>query len=69
MPISRGKDSGRKYMISVCDTLSYDDYPVYCDSLEEVREKAKGCTFENMQSINEVIDLATGNAIIWRKND
>lgn len=65
--VSRGKTDGRKYMISVCDTFDYDDYPVYCDTLEEVRGHAKTCTFENMQRINEVIDLATGDAINWRK--
>lgn len=46
--ILRGKRDKRKYMISVCDTFSYDDYPVYCDNLEELADIRKRFTFESM---------------------
>lgn len=53
----QGRNQGAKYMISVCDTFSYDDYPVYVmpgESLEERKRKYDG---NNMQRINEVVEL------------
>lgn len=47
------------HIISVCDTFSYDDYPVFCTGETELAEKKK--KYENganMQRINEVIIVA-----------
>lgn len=47
-----------KYIISVCDTFDYDDYPVYCKDKEECDLKYdKIRNGGNMQTINEVIDV------------
>jgi hypothetical protein len=53
----RGREQGAKYMISVCDTFDYDDYPVFVmseDNLEDIKRKYDGI---NMQRINEVVEL------------
>ena len=63
--ISRGKERGHKYMISVCDTFDYDDYPIYCDSLEELKDECDKHDGKNMQRINEVIYLSTEKEINW----
>jgi hypothetical protein len=52
-----GVAKGAKYLISVCDTFDYDDYPVYVmpnDNLEEKKSEFDGV---NMQRINEVVTL------------
>ena len=46
-----------KYIISVCDTFDYDDYPVYCKTLEDVKDKYSKYDNNNMQRINEVIRI------------
>jgi len=43
------------YIISVCDTFDYDDYPVYCKDEEELKEKSNYYENANMQKINEII--------------
>jgi hypothetical protein len=53
----RGKEMGASYIISVCDSFDYDDYPVYVMPGENLEEKKKGYDGTNMQRINEVITL------------
>lgn len=52
--VKEAKEKGCKYIISVCDTFSYDDYPVYIHSEEDL-ETAKIKYSQNMQRINEII--------------
>lgn len=50
-------EMGSRYIVSVCDTFSYEDYPVFCkddEELKKVKEKYEG---KNMQRINEIIVL------------
>lgn len=54
--IKTARANGAKYIISVCDTFDWDDYPVYVmpnENLEEKKQEYRG----NMQKINEVIML------------
>lgn len=53
-----GIKNSQKYMIVVCDTYDYEDYPVYADSDSEYEEKQKKYTINNMQTIMEVYDLS-----------
>ena len=59
--INRWFDNGvtyhRDFMIVMCDTYEYDNYPVYCsaDEFDEVYEKKKS---KPMQSVQEVYDLS-----------
>jgi hypothetical protein len=43
------------YIISVCDTFDYDDYPVYCKTFDELHEKYHEYSGKSMQKINEII--------------
>ncbi len=49
-----GVRSGHRYMVVLCDTFDYYDYPVYCDE-----EKARKTLAEpgSMQRVMEVYDL------------
>ena len=53
--IETAKENGSRFIISVCDTFDYDDYPVYCENTEELMEKYPEFDGVNMQRINEVI--------------
>lgn len=54
--ISTAKENGFMYIISVCDTFDWDDYPVYCLNRGElIKVLPKYNT--NMQRINEIIEI------------
>lgn len=55
--IETGKKKGASYLIVVCDTFSYEDYPVYVKPEEDL-EKLKSKYSQNMQRIMEIIDLS-----------
>lgn len=54
-------DSGAErkavYMIVVCDSFDYEDYPVYLMPNDDFYEKHDSIKEENMQRIMEVYDL------------
>ncbi len=52
----RCKSEGAAYMIVVCDTFDYEDYPVSCANEKEAREKKAHCS-GNMQRVMEIYDL------------
>lgn len=52
-----GKKQGAPHMIVVCDTFDYNDYPVYVESGEDVREEYKKFNGPNMQQVMEVYSL------------
>lgn len=53
----RGVKNGQRYMIVVCDTFDYDDYPVFC-TVEEFKKSYQDHNDQNMQRIMEVYDLS-----------
>lgn len=55
--IAQAKERKAKYIISVCDTFDWDDYPVYCKDEEELQEKKTYYSNLSMQRINEVITI------------
>jgi len=55
--LSEAKKQKAKYIISVCDTFDYDDYPVYCKDKKELDKKRKHYDDKNMQRINEIIEV------------
>lgn len=55
--IKTAKERGAKYIISVCDTFDYDDYPVYVMPEENLEERKKDFNGVNMQRINEIITI------------
>lgn len=55
--IDTAKQRGYKYIISVCDTFDYDDYPVYIKDLNELKDRMDDYDGVNMQKINEIIRI------------
>ena len=55
--INTAKEKGCKYIISVCDTWDYDDYPVFCEDLNKLIMKVDDYDGINMQKINEIIRI------------
>lgn len=47
------EESGSRYMVIICDTFDYEDYPVFCDA-EECQEKIDNPG--TMQRVMEVYD-------------
>ena len=61
--IATGRKSDAAYLLVVCDTFSYEDYPVYVPqgrSLDAVRKRYDGV---NMQRILQVVDLSSSTNI------
>ena len=55
--LSDGKLRGASHLIVVCDTFDYEDYPVYVNSNQNVREIFKEYNGKNMQQVMEVYSL------------
>ena len=55
--LQQGIDENQTHVIVVCDTFDYEDYPVYVDETEDVREVEKKYNGQNMQRIMEVYNL------------
>lgn len=45
------------HMIVVCDTFSYDDYPVYINESQNVSDEVYARDGKNMQRVMEVYNL------------
>ncbi len=59
--IATAKRNGDKYIVSVCDTWDYDDYPVHCRNEQELSEAITKYNGQNMQRINEIIKIEGDN--------
>lgn len=55
--IEYAKKNNYDYVISVCDTFDYSDYPVYCME-EDLSKKSAQYNGTNMQKINEIIAVS-----------
>ena len=53
----RGKEEKARWMIMVCDTFDYEDYPVYVKEDEDFHKEYDKYDDKNMQKIMEVYDL------------
>lgn len=55
---AEGKREGATHMIVVCDSFSYEDYPVFVKPGQDARTVAAEYDGKNMQRIMEVYNLA-----------
>jgi len=55
--IQLAKDTKHKYIISVCDTFDWDDYPVLCKTKKDLQKQFPKYNGENMQRVNEIIRI------------
>ncbi len=58
--IETAKEKGAAYVISMCDTFDYDDYPVYVMPNENLESRIASCRGDSMQTVNEVIEIEYG---------
>jgi len=61
--IESAKKNNMKYIISVCDTFDYYDYPVYCEGLIDLKEDFVNYDGVNMQQINEIIRINVDGSV------
>lgn len=52
-----GLSSKSEYMIVVCDTFSYEYYPVFCTNSVDCLEKYEKHNGQDMQVVKEVYDF------------
>jgi len=52
-----------EFIISVCDTFDWDDYPVYCKDKNDLIMNIDKYDGVSMQTINEIIQIKDGIAI------
>lgn len=53
----RGIKKEMKYLIVVCDTFEYENYPVFAISDDDVVDKFKTYSEKSMQKVEEVYNL------------
>lgn len=53
--IKNAKEDKKSFILSVCDTFDWDDYPVYCETYAELVNAHATHNGRNMQRINEII--------------
>ncbi|MBP6854766.1 MAG: hypothetical protein KBD26_00120 [Candidatus Pacebacteria bacterium] len=54
----RGIEQGATHLVVVCDTFDHDDYPVFVESNENVKEVESEYNGKNMQKVMEVYNLS-----------
>lgn len=57
--LTRPEAKKSKYMLNVCDTFDYENYPVFVKDDKEL-EEAKIKYSDNMQQIDCIVEIATG---------
>ena len=62
--IDYAKKEGYPFIISVCDTYDYDDYPIYCKNSEEVFKQWNNHNGQNMQKVNEIIRIDEEGSVV-----
>lgn len=55
--LKRGDRKGSRYMIVETDTFSYEYYPVFVDSHEDLEKRKRSIRNKSMTSIREIYDL------------
>lgn len=55
--INAAKESNKRYIISVCDTFEWDDYPIFCDDRDNLVKRIPEFHNTNLQKINEIIEI------------
>jgi len=55
--LEQGKAQGAAYMLVICDSFDYEDYPVYAATQEEAASKGEHYSAAPMQRVMECYDL------------
>lgn len=60
--IKEARDRRMGYILSICDTWDYDDYPIYCKDKKELKGAIRTKSSQFMVIINEVIRVTEKDA-------
>ena len=55
--LMQGQEKNARWVLIVCDTLNYEDYPIYAYAPKECREKYQQYNEKDMQRVMEIYDL------------
>lgn len=66
--IEIGKEKRSRWILSMCDTYDYEDYPIYVDSSENIKTVIKFNQTQSMQKINEIISIDHEGVVIENLN-
>jgi len=61
--IEMAKEGNCEFIISVCDTFEWMDYPVFCKDKEELIKEVPEYNGINMQIINEIIQIKSDGSV------
>ena len=56
-----GLSQNAVYMTIICDTFSFDYYPVYSKTIEECQKKEKEFAIKSMQKVIKSYKIGTNN--------
>ncbi len=56
--LEEGKKNGAAFVLVACDTFDWEDYPVPCKNVVELKAKAEEIHNKNMQKVMECYDLS-----------
>lgn len=62
--IETAKKNGDRYVISVCDTFDWDDYPVYVPHGKNLMVERAKYDRVNMQKINEIFEIKPDGKVV-----
>lgn len=55
--LKEAKAQGAKWLVNVCDTFDYENYPVYCKDDKELEEAKQRYDGQNMQRIEAIVEV------------
>lgn len=61
--IKEAKSKNFPFILSVCDTFDWDDYPVYCKDKADLMIEYNAHNGTNMQRINEIIQITEDGTV------
>ena len=62
--IEQAKSKNLPFILSVCDTFDWDDYPVYCKDKNDLIMQYEAHNGTNMQRINEIIQILEDGKVL-----
>ena len=60
---NRGVTLGKKFMVIMCDTFDFEDYPSYHDTIDSANEYINEKADKNMARFMSLFDLTSGEKI------
>jgi len=62
--IDEAKRKNLPFILSVCDTWDWDDYPVYCKDKNDLIREYEDHNGQNMLRVNEIIQILEDGRVL-----